>query len=69
MIVDPEKRKRSLNAELANGRLAMVAILFMWIQDVKPLKPLASDVGTGRGTRKGLGRVEPMSRCKAEIGL
>ncbi|CAJ1346897.1 unnamed protein product [Effrenium voratum] len=33
MIVDPEKRKRSLNAELANGRLAMVAITWMWIQD------------------------------------
>eukprot|EP00435_Cladocopium_sp_Y103_P027706 s1410_g6.t2 len=32
-IVDPEKRKRSLNAELANGRLAMVAIFWMWIQD------------------------------------
>ncbi|CAK9028518.1 unnamed protein product [Durusdinium trenchii] len=33
MIVDPEKRKRSLNAEIANGRLAMVAIFWMWIQD------------------------------------
>eukprot|EP00438_Fugacium_kawagutii_P005913 Skav229263 [mRNA] locus=scaffold952:116088:128236:- [translate_table: standard] len=32
-IVDPEKRKRSLNAELANGRLAMIAISWMWIQD------------------------------------
>lgn len=32
-IVDPEKRKRSLNAELANGRLAMIAIFWMWIQD------------------------------------
>lgn len=32
-IVDPEKRKRSLNAELANGRLAMIAITWMWIQD------------------------------------
>lgn len=30
---DPEKRKRSLNAELANGRLAMVAIFGMMMQD------------------------------------
>mmetsp|Transcript_11270 Transcript_11270/g.21218 ORF Transcript_11270/g.21218 Transcript_11270/m.21218 type:complete len:260 (+) Transcript_11270:51-830(+) len=33
MIVDPEKRKRSLNSELANGRLAMISIFFMWIFD------------------------------------
>merc|ERR1711879_388173 len=32
-IEDPEKRKRSLNAELANGRLAMVAILGMFFQN------------------------------------
>mmetsp|Transcript_113354 Transcript_113354/g.252870 ORF Transcript_113354/g.252870 Transcript_113354/m.252870 type:complete len:295 (-) Transcript_113354:92-976(-) len=32
-IEDPEKRKRSLNAELANGRLAMVAIMGMLFQD------------------------------------
>ena len=25
--------RRSLNAELANGRLAMIAIFWMWIQD------------------------------------
>merc|ERR1712224_1000026 len=32
-IPDPEARKRSLNAELANGRLAMVAIMGMLFQD------------------------------------
>merc|ERR550534_2213909 len=32
-IPDPEARKRSLNAELANGRLAMVAIMGMMFQD------------------------------------
>jgi len=32
-VEDPEKRKRSLNAELANGRLAMVAIMGMMFQD------------------------------------
>jgi light-harvesting complex I chlorophyll a/b binding protein 1 len=32
-VVDPEKRKRSLNAELANGRLAMIAIMGMMFQD------------------------------------
>merc|ERR1712060_129985 len=30
---DPETRKRRLNAELANGRLAMVAIIGMFFQD------------------------------------
>merc|ERR1719190_334821 len=30
---DPEVRKRSLNAELANGRLAMMAIMGMFFQD------------------------------------
>merc|ERR1719422_1185827 len=32
-VEDPEKRKRSLNAELANGRLAMMAIIGMFFQD------------------------------------
>merc|ERR1712151_1285950 len=32
-IDDPEKRKRSLNAEIANGRLAMMAIIGMFYQD------------------------------------
>ena len=32
-IEDPEARKRSLNAELANGRLAMVAIMGMMFQN------------------------------------
>jgi len=32
-IKDPEKRKRGLNAELANGRLAMMAIIGMFFQD------------------------------------
>merc|ERR1712203_1067062 len=32
-IPDPEARKRSLNAEIANGRLAMVAIMGMMFQD------------------------------------
>jgi len=32
-IEDPEKRRRSLNAELANGRLAMVAIMGMMFQN------------------------------------
>merc|ERR1740122_671012 len=32
-IQDPEKRKRSLNSELANGRLAMVAIMGMMFQN------------------------------------
>merc|ERR1712176_1054792 len=32
-IPDPEARKRSLNAELANGRLAMVAIMGMMFQN------------------------------------
>merc|ERR1719343_1232031 len=32
-IEDPEKKKRSLNAELANGRLAMFAIIGMFFQD------------------------------------
>jgi len=30
---DPEKRKRKLNSELANGRLAMMAIIGMFYQD------------------------------------
>jgi len=32
-IQDPEKRKTKLNAELANGRLAMMAIIGMFFQD------------------------------------
>lgn len=32
-ISDPEKRKSRLNSELANGRLAMMAIVGMWFQD------------------------------------
>jgi hypothetical protein len=32
-IQDPDGRKRALNAELANGRLAMVAIIGMFFQD------------------------------------
>jgi len=32
-IADPEQRKRSLNAELANARLAMMAIMGMFFQD------------------------------------
>jgi hypothetical protein len=32
-IADPEQRKRGLNAEFANGRLAMMAIVGMWFQD------------------------------------
>lgn len=32
-MTDPEKRKRSLNSELANGRLAMVAIMGMMFQN------------------------------------
>jgi len=32
-VTDPEKRRRSLNAELANGRLAMMAITGMVIQE------------------------------------
>merc|ERR1711972_1127051 len=32
-IQDAEKRKRSLNAEIANGRLAMMAILGLFFQD------------------------------------
>jgi len=32
-IADPEARKRKLSAELANGRLAMMAIIGMFYQD------------------------------------
>eukprot|EP00439_Symbiodinium_sp_Y106_P056014 s1121_g7.t2 len=32
-ISDPESRKRGLNSELANGRLAMMAIVGLWVQD------------------------------------
>merc|ERR1712038_114655 len=32
-IADPQQRKRSLNAELANARLAMMAIIGMFFQD------------------------------------
>ena len=30
---DAEARKRCLNSELANGRLAMMAILGLWVQE------------------------------------
>ena len=33
-ITDPEVRKKKLNAELANGRLAMMAIIGMFFQDM-----------------------------------
>merc|ERR1712048_1428196 len=32
-VADPSKRTRSLNAEIANGRLAMMAIIGMFFQD------------------------------------
>merc|ERR1719254_383515 len=32
-VTDPEKKKRSLNSELANGRLAMLAITGMFVQE------------------------------------
>merc|ERR1711939_493240 len=32
-LEDPEVRKRRLNAEIANGRLAMMAIIGMFFQD------------------------------------
>merc|ERR1712207_41718 len=32
-IADPEKKKTRLNAEMANGRLAMMAIIGMFFQD------------------------------------
>merc|ERR1712187_788083 len=32
-IADPERRKKSLTAEINNGRLAMVAIIGMFFQD------------------------------------
>eukprot|EP00449_Zooxanthella_nutricula_P045770 CAMPEP_0198605718 /NCGR_PEP_ID=MMETSP1462-20131121/154534_1 /TAXON_ID=1333877 /ORGANISM="Brandtodinium nutriculum, Strain RCC3387" /LENGTH=531 /DNA_ID=CAMNT_0044337521 /DNA_START=125 /DNA_END=1716 /DNA_ORIENTATION=- len=32
-VMDPEKKRRSLNAEIANGRLAMVAITGMFVQE------------------------------------
>merc|ERR1719386_592452 len=32
-LADPEKKKRGLNSELANGRLAMMAIIGMFFQD------------------------------------
>jgi len=32
-VLDPEKKKRSLNSEIANGRLAMVAITGMVLQE------------------------------------
>lgn len=32
-MVDPEKRRNSFNAEIANGRLAMVAIIGMFAQN------------------------------------
>jgi len=31
-VSDPDKRKKSLSAELANGRLAMVAFLGLCVQ-------------------------------------
>ena len=36
---DAEARKRCLNSELANGRLAMMAILGLWVQDTAVLWP------------------------------
>merc|ERR1719199_521468 len=33
MVKDPETKKRKLNVEIANGRLAMMAIIGMFFQD------------------------------------
>merc|ERR1712176_741484 len=38
-IEDPEKRKRSLNAEIANGRLAMFAIMAMMFENELGVQP------------------------------
>ena len=40
-IEDPELRKKKLGAELANGRLAMMAIIGMFYQDTPPRLPLS----------------------------
>merc|ERR1712151_61030 len=69
-IPDPEARKRSLNAEIANGRLAMVAIMGMIFQDGTfgttgpemwlPGSAFESELGAMRP----LGLWDPLGFCK-----
>jgi len=77
-ISDPEQRKRCLNAELANGRLAMMAIIGMFFQDGltgsawgdwanytdSPLR--AVDLSTELGACPPLGFWDPLDLSKFE---
>merc|ERR1711904_759089 len=60
MPKDPDNRKKRLNAELANGRLAMVAIIGMFFQD--------GLTGSARGDWS-LYTASPLRAFESELGV
>ncbi|CAE7871453.1 FCPF, partial [Symbiodinium microadriaticum] len=75
---DPEEKKKKLNAELANGRLAMMAIIGMFYQDgltgsawgdwanytESPLRATAPDFSQELGVTPPLGFFDPLGLSK-----
>jgi len=75
---DPEEKKKKLNAELANGRLAMMAIIGMFYQDgltgsawgdwanftESPLRASAPDFSAELGVTPPLGFFDPLGLSK-----